>query len=979
MLPDPSHTNANGGVTTYLRYPNRLVKQVTYPDGSTEGYAYNAFNQVTHHTNQLGGVTEFQFDSAGQLTNTINAVGDSMGYTYDVHGRLASVTDGRGNTTSYGYDNAERRNLVTHADGSSTGTAYDKYSNKTHQTNELGKVWSWTYNELNQQTTATDPLDRTTMFAYSLNPNCCGGSSGIGQSPSQIISPSGRETRIEYDENGKQSAIIVAYGTSEAATNRFEYDLVGRMTNRIDALGNEYRTTYDALNRPVMQTDPLFNTTVTFYDPLGNNTGLLRPDNVATTNHYDLMNRLTVSVDAAGNTNTFSYDSAGNLLSLTDARDATHAYTYDAAGRKRVMTYPDGSTEQWAYNAVGAVEYYTNRAGHVRTSAFDNRNRETNYVWSDGLTPAVTRTYDAVGRLSTLNSTISQLTYSYDDANQLLAETQAITGQTPQTLSYTYTDDGQRDAITYPNGTIVTNDYTQLGLLKSLTLNGATNALATYGYDALGRRTSRAYDNGTASFYSYTTNSQIAQITHTNGAGVFASFEYGYNNLGHRLYEKRADGLGDAYQYDVLGQVTNVQYEAWDVDTNPQFGSRNVGYNYDPNGNREAVIDNGVTDTYVANVLNQYTNITMSGGWAGVPTYDGNGNLVAALGTTNTYDAQNRLLSSENVTNRMVFEYDAKNRCVRREVFVHTNATWSFSHAYLLYYDGWNLVEERATNNTAICHYVHGANTDEILVRIGASDPVYRYENALGSVTALASATGDVVETYKYDIYGKASVLDAFGVALTASAFQNRFLFTGREWLVDVGLYDYRNRVYSRTLGRFLQTDPIRFAAGDVNLYRYVGNSPALLLDPDGLSYRTLDQLYNDMDSNKFTYDNARADWQAGRISGDEYARVRDKYIRSKQAYFKAFKKRPHEVEQFRGRWGRRFGKAFGALMLLHLFTATEAEASPAVAEIQNYANAVCAGSNPDMELAAIALVTELMGLGIIDYFQANMLLGMLL
>jgi RHS repeat-associated protein len=59
-------------------------------------------------------------------------------------------------------------------------------------------------------------------------------------------------------------------------------------------------------------------------------------------------------------------------------------------------------------------------------------------------------------------------------------------------------------------------------------------------------------------------------------------------------------------------------------------------------------------------------------------------------------------------------------------------------------------------------------------------------------------------------------------------------LFTGREWLSQVGLYDYRNRVYSAQIGRFLQTDPIRFSAGDVNIYRYVSNRPVNLADPTG-------------------------------------------------------------------------------------------------------------------------------------------------
>jgi RHS repeat-associated protein len=71
----------------------------------------------------------------------------------------------------------------------------------------------------------------------------------------------------------------------------------------------------------------------------------------------------------------------------------------------------------------------------------------------------------------------------------------------------------------------------------------------------------------------------------------------------------------------------------------------------------------------------------------------------------------------------------------------------------------------------------------------------------------------------------------------SADPYANRFLYTGREFLKEANLYDYRNRVYSAELGRFLQTDPIRFEAGDGNIYRYVFNSPTMQLDSMGLGF----------------------------------------------------------------------------------------------------------------------------------------------
>jgi RHS repeat-associated protein len=146
-----------------------------------------------------------------------------------------------------------------------------------------------------------------------------------------------------------------------------------------------------------------------------------------------------------------------------------------------------------------------------------------------------------------------------------------------------------------------------------------------------------------------------------------------------------------------------------------------------------------------------------------------------------------------------------------------------------------SLIEERDLTGAQIRRYVHEAAVDEILMMVDAAGAKYYLHDALGSTTALTDSSGAIVESYRYDVFGKVSFFDATGSAQSVSSVDNRFLFTGREWIAQASLYDYRNRVYSPVIGRFMQIDPIRFNAGDVNMYRYVGNGVVISTDPSGL------------------------------------------------------------------------------------------------------------------------------------------------
>ncbi len=102
------------------------------------------------------------------------------------------------------------------------------------------------------------------------------------------------------------------------------------------------------------------------------------------------------------------------------------------------------------------------------------------------------------------------------------------------------------------------------------------------------------------------------------------------------------------------------------------------------------------------------------------------------------------------------------------------------------------------------------------------------FADALGSVTRITDSTGTRYKLMVYDSYGNMT-------SDTGSVQADYVSYTGREAERNLGIYYYRARYYDPLTGRFMSRDPLGFAAGDVNLYRYVGNNPVSLRDPLGL------------------------------------------------------------------------------------------------------------------------------------------------
>src|SRR2546423_14797143 len=131
-----------------------------------------------------------------------------------------------------------------------------------------------------------------------------------------------------------------------------------------------------------------------------------------------------------------------------------------------------------------------------------------------------------------------------------------------------------------------------------------------------------------------------------------------------------------------------------------------------------------------------------------------------------------------------------------------------------------------------------GSRVDEIVADYSTTTGqwLYHHSDARGHCVLLTDSGGNLVEQYEYDAFGQPYFFNASGTEANSSAYGNRFLFTGREYLKELKLYDYRNRMYQPELGRFMQPDPKEFGAGDYNLYRYCHNDPINHTDPTGLA-----------------------------------------------------------------------------------------------------------------------------------------------
>lgn len=765
-------------------------------------FTYDAGNHVRTITNALNQTTTFTYDTAGHLTGITNAVGDSATFTYDTQGRQKAFTDFDGNPTTFVYPSE------TCPCGSPSKIIFADETYETLKHNQFGQETEEAYYEKDgtlAEITATeyDASGRETKVTH-------------GTGADAIV------TRKVYKGNLLDYEVVVNPGFPDETRDTpiaqrhsritaYDYDADGRMIRQINPDGGVVQFRYDAQGNRVLLEDPIGNVTTWLYDNLnrvseerdpfywqaftaGKTTSQIDLDAILAANQLPSGANIIANVGAAHVT-VYGYDVEGNRTKLIDRDGRRREFDYDQDAR---MT-----EERW-YDPSGTL---------VRTMR-----------WA----------YDALGNLKMSTDPDSSYTYTYDTLNRVKTVDNAGTPGAPRVvLTYGYDKQGNTTSVSDNSGVTVMSEYDQRNRLsvREWSGGGVDPARVDVHYNAAGRQTllerfaglDRSHPVG-RTVTTYEPTGQVDTLTHYNAVdAVLASYDYDYDFGGLVTGEARTnqDPRYDqtiTYGYDLNGQLTDA-----DFDTQPD-----EHYEYDLNGNRTISRIGTETTTYTTGPANQ---LRSDGQFR--YEYDGEGNLFRKTDiateavTTYTYDHRNRLVSDEErdaggvLQTRVRFVYDVDGRRIAKVVgdsVVHT------------VYNGDNAWAD--ANGMGIdAHYLFGNGIDELLARQREGEgAVFYLTDRLGTVRDLANALGSLVNHVEYGSFGSV-------VVQSNAAAGDRYLFTGREYDLESGLYYYRARHFDPTVGRFTSRDPLVFDSGDLNLYRFVSNSPLEYTDPTGRSF----------------------------------------------------------------------------------------------------------------------------------------------
>jgi len=750
-----------------------------------------------------------------------NANGTLMGQTsfvYDAYGNPTNVMlkdDNRDITVTQEYDYTlykagfltKHSAQVTDASNQNTTvTQQMKYSlatgELTEHTDGKGYVTRYEYDKLGRATKVIYPDLSQVVLSYDDQNN-----------QATAIDETGVTQRIQWNPLG----LKVAEGIVGKGTSRYGYDAFSRLVWSEDGAGNRMTYTYNAwdqlvrtdlpggnnafsavvyddINRTVQTTDPEGNVSKGIFDLLGRTTRQEARDPsgalVSKMDYtYDFMGNVLTQVDGRGSITSFAYDVLSRLVAVTDPENQTTQYAYSLAGNLKEVRYPGnqgkvvkrydqmghliqqtdpaGQIDTYAYDANSNLIQKTDRAGQVQTYNYNNRNQQ---ISSSTANETITYGYDQAGRRLSMQDGLGTTYFGYEPATGWL---KTVTYPDQRQTQYTYDNQGIRTQMIDPFGVVTKYQYNARNELAAVGTT-PTQWDAQYTYKKNGLRATTHLLNVVTATFGYN-ELNLTSLTHTRTGGMLNSFAYGYDQNRNQI-SKTENSQSYTYGYDTLNRILSST-------------QLNEEYTYDPRGNRQTLQTDALLDMAEINYQ---------------------------------YDNRNRLMQVNRGINPAVqYLYNGDGLLSERtEAGVTTR----------YYYDGEQIIAEGIVSGGGVTHKASYIRGNELVARVDASgSKAYYGHNGHGDVVNLIDSSGQVLNSYTYDMWGNPLAVQEI--------VDNPFRYSGEYWDDSTGLQYLRARWYDPSIGRFISEDTYEGELNNplsLNLYTYVYNNPLIFIDPTG-------------------------------------------------------------------------------------------------------------------------------------------------
>ncbi len=625
------------------------------------------------------------------------------------------------------------------------------------------------------------------------------------------------------------------------------------------------------------------------FDDVGRLISRVYPDTGAETFGYSAAG-LIAYTNQIGNKNYYVYNTAGWKIFETNANHELLQFQYDSSGNLTNLVDDKGHSTRWNYNEYGLVTNKLDQAGaEILRYTYDPGGRLTNR-WSAAKTNTV-YAYDPVGNLTDIDYHSSpSVGLQYDSLNRLRIMVDAV-----GTTEYSYQPGGLllSEDNPFPSAKL-TNGYVNR-LRTALGLQQPTGMWHNdFYYDGARRLSTVSSPAGVFQYYfpsglpsrlpvqlslpnsAAITNSYdpVARLTATflrknNGTALF-NHEYIYDPAGRRTNQVIATTRTVAYHYDNIGQL---------IVADNSYNPEDRGYEYDSAWNLKYRTNYTTLNTFTVDSKNQLLSALGTN-----CTYDANGNLTQYGTQYYAYDDENRLIQwfrcqinpfqPTNGDLRTDFVYDGLGRLRKRLEYTGTppmvtnppppggegplqreppgeGPTWGALSQIWYLYDGKRVIQERDSNNVPVVSYTRGTDLSGTLEGAGGIGGLlgrssgYSGGNWTSHAYYLADGNGNI--TCMTDTgQNRAAIYyyDPFGSISSQSGTlcdSNVYRFSSKEIHAPSGMYYYLYRFYDPNLQRWINRDPIGELGGN-NLYDLVLNNPVDYTDAFGLNSQNGDK-----------------------------------------------------------------------------------------------------------------------------------------